>query len=549
MVKITNYYFEGIMENISIIVLFHNNERFDIVIDALLKQRHEGDEIIIVNDHSSSDFLKVLQNLKTEKDVTVINSDIVANRSHNRNIGAERAKHELLLFVDGDIILLDNCLTLIKLALTSGYEGAFGNIIQGGNTPEQMNLLVGFDYLKFLEGNPDLEDFFKLNIAHDRRTGLIPENIVYRTEWQFYYSGYCAVTKKAFYTCGKFNETFAGWGAEDVEFGYRLEKYGNIKFISGAYAYHLSHDRDLFAIMQNNKKNLYLFFSQQPTTEVETYMAFHLSTNILDSMKFIRDKIVELNLCDKHNLTATEEISVLPVSKKYPFGCIAYLDSDVKFNEKYLMGIALPFNDNQFEYANLSTDIFCYPEIIAVKIVQECYRVAKCVRIFKCQKREHLKWNSAVVNVLGSRMSGMDRTNYHARVINDFIFSDNGEYYTVTGGVATKMPYVHIDNLPVIYPLRKHEITECLLFDFTNGGLSDFEIDKVTVENSVKVKGIYRIRLYNNKILKLSEIILGEMQLLKTPFIYVLEKGSQIDKNDIWWKYKTRGCDKIIYHL
>lgn len=100
------------MENISIIVLFHNNERFDIVIDALLKQRHEGDEIIIVNDHSSSDFLKVLQNLKTEKDVTVINSDIVANRSHNRNIGAERAKHELLLFVDGDIILFyrSNCL-------------------------------------------------------------------------------------------------------------------------------------------------------------------------------------------------------------------------------------------------------------------------------------------------------------------------------------------------------------------------------------------------------------------------------------------------------
>ena len=60
---------------------------------------------------------------ETEKDVTVINSDIVANRSHNRNIGAERAKHELLLFVDGDIVLLDNCLTLIKLALTSGYEG------------------------------------------------------------------------------------------------------------------------------------------------------------------------------------------------------------------------------------------------------------------------------------------------------------------------------------------------------------------------------------------------------------------------------------------
>lgn len=538
------------MENISIIVLFHNNERFNIVIDSLQKQRQKDDEIIIVNDHSDEKHLKSLEKYRDEKNISVINSNIAANRSHNRNIGAEHAKHGLLLFVDGDIVLLDNCLNLIKMALSSGYDGAFGNIIQGGNTPEQMNLLVGFDYLKFLESNPTLEDFFKLDIAHDRRTGLIPENIVSRTEWQFYYSGYCAVTKKAFEQCGRFNETFAGWGAEDVEFGYRLEKYGNIKFLNGAYAFHLSHQRDLFAIMQNNKKNLYLFFSQQPTSEVEIYMAFHLSTNILNSMAFIRDKVAKLNLCDKHNLQNVGEISVVPVSEKYPYGSIAYIGKDLEIKEMPLMGIALPFNDNQFAYANLSTDIFCYPEIVAVKIVQECYRVSKCVRIYKYPMRKHILWNPFIVNALGSRMSGMDRTNYHARVVNDFIFSDRGEYYTITGGVVAKMPYVHIDNLPEIYPVKITHKKECLLFDLTSKGLNDSDIDKVAEQNFLKVKGVYRIRLCNtNGIIKLSEIILGEMQLLNTLFIYILDKNTQVDKNDIWWKYKTRTCDKIIYHL
>ncbi|MDE7337334.1 MAG: glycosyltransferase family 2 protein, partial [Clostridia bacterium] len=85
------------MENISIIVLFHNNERFNIVIDALLKQRQNGDEIIIVNDHSDKNYLKSLEKYNDETNVTVISSNLAANRSHNRNIGAKHAKHNLLL--------------------------------------------------------------------------------------------------------------------------------------------------------------------------------------------------------------------------------------------------------------------------------------------------------------------------------------------------------------------------------------------------------------------------------------------------------------------
>ncbi len=533
------------MKEFSIVVLFHNNANFDYVIEALLKQRECNDEIIIVNDHSEKAFIDSIKPYSKLKNVRIVNSDLAGNRSRNRNIGAKFAKNENLLFVDGDIVLMDNCLSLIRMALLSGYSGAFGNIIHGGNTPEQMNLLVGFDYLDFLKGNPALEDFFKLNIAYDRRTNLIPENFIYRSEWQFYYSGYCAVTKKAFFECGRFNETFKGWGAEDVEFGYRLEKIGDIKFINGAYAYHLSHSRDLFSIMQNNKKNLYLFFSQQTCAETEIYLTFHLSTAIFDSMNYIKEKIKHLNLSSEHILKKKGEISILPVSAAYPDGNAAYIGEDGKIEKLSLMGLALPFNDNQFGWANISTDIFCYPESIAVRIVQECYRVAKNVKIYKSEKRQHIRWDSAPIETLLSRRSGMDRTNYHAHVINDFTFLDNGEYYTISGGVATKMPYVHIDNLPDVYPNKKAKPCECIIFDLTNG-LTDAQIEDISHKNKLTVKGVYRLKLNTDQTkIRLSEIILGELQLLNTAFVYIVKPETVIDMTDIWWNYKTRQNDKI----
>ena len=535
------------MTNFSIIILFHNNGHFHLIIDALLKQRKNGDEIIIVNDHSDEEHLWKLNPYIGLKNVGIVNSDLKGNRSHNRNIGASHAKNPFLLFVDGDIVLMDNCLHLLRMALESGYVGAFGNIIQGGDTPEQMNLKVGFDYISFLEKTPQIEEFFRFGLAYDRRAGILPENIVRRTEWQFYYSGYCAATRVAFEACGKFNETFQGWGAEDVEFGYRLEKQGDIQFLNGAYAYHISHLRDLYSIMQNNKKNLYLFLSQEPCRLIETFLTFHLSANILEAMDYIKDKVLHMDLHGQHKLDEVGELSVLPVNREAPDGSVAYLDEDKRLKELPIWGMALPFNDNQFMCANLSTDIFCYPESVSAKILQECNRVAHRVKIYKEVQRNRILWNATPIHSLTSRRSSMDRTNYHAHLLNDFTFLDAGEYYTITGGVATKMPYVHIDNLPNVYPNRKMPKKKCILFDLTNG-LSDEQINILARDNEVDIYGTYRVRGMVGKKICLSEVVFGEIQLLNIPFIYVIDRESSIDMADIWWNYKNRHDDQILVY-
>ena len=138
----------------------------------------------------------------------------------------------------------------------------------------------------------------------------------------------------------------------------------------------------------------------------------------------------------------------------------------------------------------------------------------------------------------------MDRTNYIAQLINDFTYTDKGDYYIVTGGIATKMPYVHIDNLPNIYN-NDNQISDCILFDLT-GGMTDSQIEDFAKQKNLTIKGTYRLKLRNDqRHIRLSEIIFGELQLLHIPFVYIISPAISIDMLDSWWNYKMRNNDKI----
>ena len=107
------------------------------------------------------------------------------------------------------------------------------------------------------------------------------------------------------------------------------------------------------------------------------------------------------------------------------------------------------------------------------------------------------------------------------------------------------MPYVHIDNLPDVYPNKKAKPCECIIFDLTNG-LTDAQIEDISHKNKLTVKGVYRLKLNTDQTkIRLSEIILGELQLLNTAFVYIVKPETVIDMTDIWWNYKTRQNDKI----
>ena len=133
------------MIRFSYVVLFHNNTNTDRVVDSILEQFLDGEEIIIVDDHSDKQSLNMFDRFGSA--IQIVHTDIAGNRGYNRNFGAKFTKNEHILFVDGDIIFLPNAIMSMRESMEKGFVGAVGNVVCSQNTLPQMNLLTGQNYI------------------------------------------------------------------------------------------------------------------------------------------------------------------------------------------------------------------------------------------------------------------------------------------------------------------------------------------------------------------------------------------------------------------
>jgi glycosyltransferase involved in cell wall biosynthesis len=96
---------ESVGENhkaVSIVIAARNEEKTILkLIDHLLTQKYIDFEIIVVNDYSTDDTLKMLRDFEGSK-LKVINNDGKPGKKSAISRGIFEAKHELLLFTDAD---------------------------------------------------------------------------------------------------------------------------------------------------------------------------------------------------------------------------------------------------------------------------------------------------------------------------------------------------------------------------------------------------------------------------------------------------------------
>jgi len=132
---------------ISIIIPANNEERYiNKTLINLIKQDYAFFEIIVVlngcSDETESVIKKLINNYKGDKNLNQlikIHSCNVANVSLARNIGAEKAKGDLLLFLDADTILKDDCLKIINSKFKTNHSFATLKV-----KPDQKNLSFKF---------------------------------------------------------------------------------------------------------------------------------------------------------------------------------------------------------------------------------------------------------------------------------------------------------------------------------------------------------------------------------------------------------------------
>jgi glycosyltransferase involved in cell wall biosynthesis len=109
--------------NATIIVPYYNaSSTIGCCINAIKKQMEAEDELIIINDGSSEDHSRALEQFNQYK---VFSHSKNKGAAKARNLGMEKASNETFVFVDADVMLQKGCLLALKNKLMSGADACF----------------------------------------------------------------------------------------------------------------------------------------------------------------------------------------------------------------------------------------------------------------------------------------------------------------------------------------------------------------------------------------------------------------------------------------
>lgn len=381
----------------SVIVLSHNNEYICLVLDNILKQLESQDEIIVVDDHSETQYLKNLELYAIRNNIKIINANKINNRAHNRNLGAKFARGNVLLFVDGDMVLIDNALLTLRNAHTYRSEKAFVGPKHNIHFDKiHFELFTGIknyiDLLHTPKGRKQLsEDFF----SKDEREAFFADTSNRNFFWMHYYTGASSVSRSIFEKCGGFDEKFTSWGSEDVDLGYRIDKYCDIGFLIDFHSFHIPHNRDAFTVETSNMHNILQMLEKYKTWEFEALYAFNGNPNIHKSIHNVIKQMQALSLTSINSINGHDYLIINSISKEYPQGnLIACVNN--KQSKYPLLGLAMPFKSRSFDVTCISENIFIYPSILVCRILQEALRISKNVYIQKTTDNIRIDWNGKI---------------------------------------------------------------------------------------------------------------------------------------------------------
>lgn len=415
----------------SIIILSHNNKHIDIVLHSILNQIHKKDEVIVVDDHSENEYLNFLKEIEAEHKIKLVHSIKTGNRSHNRNIGAKNSHNDILLFMDGDMVLIDNALTILRNAHAKREEKAFIGPKHNIHYDEiHFRLFSGIDnYLELLQTPQGQRQLASSYFLQDEREAFFEDTTNREFFWMHYYTGTSSVERDVFEKCGGFDESFETWGSEDVDFSYRIHFICEIGFLKDFHSFHIPHKRNALEIETSNMKNILKMLQKYHSWEFEVQYSFNGNPLIHKSVYYIVNQMRTLAFSDIQRIESdcNSFIIINTISRNNPNGYII-IEADGKHESIQQIGIALPYRSQSFDIVCISEHIFTYPPVITSRILQEAVRVGKNVYIQKRPDCIRINWNS---NALIPTPFSNYRAAYHSDDIMDFSFYENNDVINV----------------------------------------------------------------------------------------------------------------------
>jgi len=200
-----------------VIPTFNRRDTLETVLPSIADQDYPRDNFeILLSDSGSDDgtpeFVKGLE-IPNLRFITGENR----GRSGARNRGIVDAKGEIILFTDADIIASPDL-----LSQHAKYHEKYDNCAVVGRE-------VRVDTLEeYYEVRGKSETYRTLHPPHRKKLS-----------WLYFLTGNASVNRQTLIDAGMFDEAFTGYGHEDLELGYRLEKKGvTIYYNKDAVNYH-----------------------------------------------------------------------------------------------------------------------------------------------------------------------------------------------------------------------------------------------------------------------------------------------------------------------
>lgn len=101
-------------KKVSVIIPVYNTEQYlKECFDSVLKQDFDNLEVIVINDCSTDNSLKICEEYETKYGFVIINNKINKGQAYSRNLAIEKATGDYIIFLDSDDMLYDHNIKIL----------------------------------------------------------------------------------------------------------------------------------------------------------------------------------------------------------------------------------------------------------------------------------------------------------------------------------------------------------------------------------------------------------------------------------------------------
>ena len=182
-----------------IVPVYNGGAKFRASLDSIRRAVPPPDELIVVGDGDTDGSSQYAE----AAGISVYRFPTPGGPGRARNLGASRAKSDILFFVDADVTVLENVIRQVR-EIFAQYSEVAAVIGSYDDQPNEPNFLSQYR-----------------NLLHH----YVHQNG--REEASTFWGACGAIRRDVFLTMGGFDETYIKPSIEDIELGYRLKKAGH----------------------------------------------------------------------------------------------------------------------------------------------------------------------------------------------------------------------------------------------------------------------------------------------------------------------------------